>query len=96
MELPDDLQPLYSNVARIYHTPSDFLIDFARILPGQRSNPVLSRVIMSPLGAKLFLRALGENLARYETQFGEILIPQSDSGLANDLFKSVQPPNPDE
>ncbi len=96
MELPDDLQPVYSNVARIFHTPSDFLIDFARVLPGQASNPVLGRIIMSPLGAKLFLRALTENVARFESQFGEINIPPGDTGLANDLFKRVQPPNSSE
>jgi len=71
MELPEDLSPVYSNLARISHTPTDMVIDFSRMLPGQGRMPVLSRVILSPLGAKLLLRALSENMARYEAAFGE-------------------------
>ncbi len=93
MELPDDLEPVYTNLARISHTPSEMAVDFARILPGQRKIPVLVRVLLSPVGAKLLLRALSENIARYEAAFGEIRLP-GESGLANDLFKSVHPPEP--
>lgn len=93
MELPDDLEPVYTNLARISHTPSEMAVDFARILPGQRKIPVLVRVLLSPVGAKLLLRALAENIARYEAAFGEIRLP-GESGLANDLFKSVHPPEP--
>jgi len=91
MELPPDLEPIYSNIARISHTPSDFILDFARVLPGQAANKVLTRLVMSPIGAKLFIRALGENLARYEAHFGEIMLPQGDSGLAGGLFRRPQP-----
>lgn len=93
MELPDELEPVYSNLARISHTPSELAVDFSRILPGQKKMPVLVRVLLSPVGAKLLLRALAENIARYEAAFGEIRLP-GDSGLANDLFKSVHPPEP--
>jgi len=93
MELPDDLEPVYSNLARISHTPSELAVDFARILPGQKKIPVLVRVLLSPMGAKLLLRALAENIARYETAFGEIRLP-GDTGLAGDLFRSVHPPEP--
>lgn len=93
MELPDDLEPVYSNLARISHTPSELAVDFARILPGQRKISVLVRVLLSPLGAKLLLRALAENISRYETAFGEIRLP-GDTGLADNLFKSVLPPDP--
>ena len=93
MELPDELVPVYSNLARISHTPSELAVDFARILPGQKKLPVLVRVLLSPVGAKLLLRALAENIARYEATFGEIHLP-GDSGLATDLFKSVHPPEP--
>ncbi len=96
MELPEDLAPQYSNVARISHTPSDFVLDFARALPGQANAPVISRLVMSPLGAKLFLRALAENLARFETLYGEIVIPAGDAGLANDLFRRIHPPDSSE
>lgn len=93
LELPEDLEPIYSNLARISHTPSELTIDFSRILPGQQKLSVLVRVLLSPVGAKLLLRALAENLARYEAAFGEIRLP-GDTGLADSLFKSVIPPNP--
>ena len=53
---------------------------------------VSSRIVMSPLGAKLLYRALAENLAKYEAAFGEIKVPGSGS-LAEHLFR---PPNPPE
>lgn len=93
MEIPDDLKAVYSNVARISHTPFDFTLDFSQALPGRPQAQILSRIIMSPVGAKLFMRALADNIARFETIFGEIALPKGDSGLANDLFKKVQPPD---
>ena len=94
MEVPEDLEPVYSNIARISHTPSEMTVDFARLLPGQKQMTVLTRVLLSPVGAKLLLRALTENITRYEAAFGEIRIPGGDSGLANDLFGRVHPPEP--
>jgi hypothetical protein len=94
MELPEDLAPIYSNTARISHTPFDFILDFTRLLPGETRARVLARLVMSPAAAKLFLRALGENLARYESTFGEIVLPKGDSGLADTLFRRAHPPEP--
>jgi hypothetical protein len=93
MELPEDLEPVYSNLARISHTPSELTVDFCRLLPGQKRIPVLARILLSPVGAKLLLRALAENIARYEASFGEIILP-GNSGLADDLFRQVHPPEP--
>lgn len=93
LELPADLEPVYVNVVRISHSPAELVFDFARMLPGLAAARVLARVLMSPMSAKLFHRALGENLARYEASFGEIATPR-DSGLANDLFRSIHPPEP--
>ncbi len=92
LELPEDLVPIYSNIARISHTPSEFVLDFSRILPGQLNLSVASRVLMSPVAAKLFLRALTENIARYETVFGVINLP--GNSLATDLFRNIHPPEP--
>jgi hypothetical protein len=85
MELPAGLEAVYSNLVRISHTPAELVFDFARLLPGQAVGRVVSRLIMSPVGAKLFYRALAENLARYEAAFGEIPLPGA-SALANNLF----------
>ncbi len=41
----------------------------------------------------MFLRALADNISRYEATFGEIVLPKGDSGLATDLFRKVQPPD---
>jgi hypothetical protein len=95
MEMPENLEPVYSNLARISHTPSELVVDFSRMLPAQTSFRVLARILMSPVGAKLLHRALGENLARYEASFGEIRVP-GDNGLAGDLFRQVHPPKPPE
>ena len=91
--LPPDLEAAYTNIARIMHTPSELIFDFAAFLPGSSGPRVVSRLVMSPVAAKLFYRALGENLSRYEAVFGEIATP-GDSNLAGDLFRSIQPPGP--
>jgi hypothetical protein len=68
-------------------------MDFAHALPGEAKAVIKSRLLMSPLSAKLFYRALGENLARYEAAFGEISVP-TNSSLADHLFRPHQPPEP--
>ena len=93
MEIVEGLKPLYTNLARISHSPADIVIDFAQILPGEGKAVVQARILMTPLSAKLLLRALQENLARYETAFGEINVPHGSS-LADNLFKGLQPPEP--
>ena len=87
------MEPVYANLVRISHTPAELVLDFARLLPGDSIARVVARLLMSPVGAKLFYRALGENLARYESAFGEIRIP-GDTGLADELFRPVHPPGP--
>lgn len=91
IEVPSDLEPTYVNMARISHSPAEIIMDFACILPGDDKTTVVSRMLMSPLGAKLFLRALNENLSRYEAIFGEIKLP-GDASLANSLFRNITPP----
>jgi len=88
IEFPPDLEPAYSNLARITHTPSEFVFDFAQILPGMKTPKFKSRILLSPLSAKLIYKALGDNLAKYEANFGEITLPGGTS-LAESLF---QPP----
>jgi hypothetical protein len=96
LELPPSLEPIYSNMVRISHSPLEIVLDFARMLPGQSLPRVQARLLMSPVGAKLFYQALGENLARFESSFGEITLP-GNPNLASELFGSVQPPkNPPE
>lgn len=93
LEIPSGLEATYANLARISHSPADIVMDFAHALPGETKATVKARLLMSPLSAKLFHRALGENLARYEASFGEIVIPVNTS-LADHLFRPHQPPEP--
>ena len=62
----------YANFANIIHSPSEFVLDFGRIMPGRAEARVGSRVIMTPQHAKQFLQALAHNVSLYEQKFGTI------------------------
>ncbi len=85
-ELPPTLEPVYSNFAIITHTPSELMMDLARLMPNTPKAKIVARIILTPMNAKLLSKALVENLAKFEAQYGEITIP---TGLADQLF---QPP----
>lgn len=93
LENPQGLGTVYTNLARIAHSPADIVIDFAHLLPGEKNATVNARVLMTPLSAKLLLRALAENISRYEAAFGEINLPVN-STLAESLFRPQHPPEP--
>ena len=93
INVPEGMEPAYTNLARISHSPADIVIDFAHILPGETVANIRSRVVMTPLSAKLLLHALTENLARYEAAFGEISLPR-DNSLVESLFRPPHPPEP--
>ena len=94
LDVPGTLEPIYANMVRITHMPSEMVFDFALKLPGQQPAQVLSQVMMSPLSSKLFHRALTENLAKYEAVFGEITIPGEQSlGEYSKLFRPPQSPD---
>lgn len=63
---------IYANLAIISHSPSEIIIDFARVMPGVQKARVRSRIIMTPQHARLMERALSDNLKKFEKQFGEI------------------------
>ena len=65
----------YSNLAIITHSHSEFIIDFAEMLPGLPKPEIASRIIMTPEHAKRLLAALNENIGKYENQFGRIELP---------------------
>jgi hypothetical protein len=87
IEIPPNLDAIYTNFALITHSPSEVLIDFARVLPNMHAR-VQVRLVMTPLNAKLLLHALTENLSKFEAQFGEIVVP---THLADHLFKPPRP-----
>jgi len=74
---PDLVHETYSNLALITHSQSEFMVDFAQMGPGLPKAQVRSRIIMTPDHAKRLLAALGENIEKYEAQFGEIRLQNS-------------------
>lgn len=80
VELDDTVaQGTYANLAIISHSTSEFVLDFAAVLPGVQKAKVKSRVILAPEHAKRLLLSLQENIARYESNVGKINIPQIPS-----------------
>jgi hypothetical protein len=76
IELPQDLEAIYSNFALITHSPSEIVVDFAKLLPNVPKAKVYARIVMTPMNAKLLHRALGDNLGKFEDKFGEIKTPE--------------------
>lgn len=73
IELPEEVaEGVYSNLAIISHSHSEFVIDFVRLLPNVPKAKVKSRVIITPEHAKRFLKALADNIEKYEAQHGFI------------------------
>lgn len=78
---PKDEGGVYSNVATVMSSETDFILDFGMILPGSEYIRIGSRVIMNPRTAKQLLMALSHNLHNFENKFGEIKLPHSPSGM---------------
>lgn len=72
---PEVAKGVYSNFQIVSHAPTEFVIDFANMLPCQPQAQVNSRIIMTPQVAKRLLGALNENIQRYEKEFGRITEP---------------------
>jgi hypothetical protein len=73
IELNEEVaQGIYSNLAVITHSSSEFVIDFIRIMPGIPKAQVKSRIILTPEHAKRLLAALQDNIAKYESVNGQI------------------------
>ncbi len=74
-----EAEGIYTNLALISHSPSEFIIDFARVLPGVPKSRVYARVVMTPHHARLLANALEANLKKFEEQFGRIHMPGDPS-----------------
>ena len=72
---PEVAKGHYSNLAIISHSTSEFIIDFASLLPGMPKAAVNSRIILTPEHAKRLLLSLQENIGRYESKMGTINVP---------------------
>jgi hypothetical protein len=65
-------QGVYSNLAIINHSPSEFVLDFISVMPGTPKSKVRSRIILTPQHAKRLNKAIAENISRYEEKHGVI------------------------
>ena len=62
----------YANLAIITHSHSEFVIDFVNVMPGTPKSRVKSRIIFTPMHAKRFMKAMQENISRYEAVHGDV------------------------
>lgn len=74
----------YINFANIIHSPSEFVVDLGRVVPGKTDVKVYSRVIMTPLHAKQLLEALGHNISLFEQKYGEIRLDGAQPFTSNE------------
>ena len=73
IELPEEIaEGVYSNLAIISHSHSEFVLDFIRLMPNVPKAKVKSRVVLTPQHAKRLMKALSDNLVKFEGQFGKI------------------------
>lgn len=73
IELTDEIaEGIYSNLAIIAHSPSEFIIDFIKLMPASPKAKVKSRIILTPQNAKRLYKALAENINKYEATHGAI------------------------
>jgi hypothetical protein len=73
IELSEDTaQGIYSNLAIITHSNSEFVVDFITVMPGVPKAKVKSRIILTPQHAKRLMRALTDNIMKFESQHGKI------------------------
>ena len=80
IELKEDIaQGIYANLAVITHSSSEFIVDFVRVMPGMPKAGVKSRIVLAPEHAKRLLRALEENIAKYERVFGPVRLADEQS-----------------
>lgn len=88
IELKEEVaEGVYSNLAVIAHSSSEFVIDFVRVMPGVAKAQVKSRVVMTPEHIKRLAIALQDNLRKYESQFGEIRLPERQGYIPQTPFK---------
>lgn len=90
LEVPADLAATYANFAVISHSPWEVFLDFAQILPNMPKARVQTRLVLTPANAKMLLKALQENISRFESQHGEIKLPPRPATLADQLFSTIR------
>ena len=81
----------YVNFAVVTHSLAEFILDFIKVLPGVPKSKVKSRIIISPVHAKTFSKALQDNIEKFEKKYGEIKTPTRDISSVFKLPKDKLP-----
>ncbi|MBK7130391.1 MAG: DUF3467 domain-containing protein [Crocinitomicaceae bacterium] len=93
IELSEDISGgIYSNLSVITHSPTEFIVDFIQLMPGVPKGKVRSRVVMAPENAKKLMKAMMDNISKYESTHGTIkehgpvghVIPMNFGGPVNE------------
>jgi hypothetical protein len=85
-----EAEGLYANMAMIMFSPTEMIFDFARIMPRSPKARVQARIIMTPMHAKLLLRALEDNIKKFESRFGEIKVHGNAQAMGKNIgFESI-------
>ncbi len=74
----ENSEGIYSNLVLMNFNNSEFILDFARILPGVPEAKVYSRIVMNPQHTKRLMKLLDKNIEKFEEKFGEINLPEKD------------------
>ncbi len=69
-----EAEGIYSNLVLISHSPSEFILDFARVLPASPKAKIFSRIVMTPSSAKSLFTLLERNLKGFEEKQGKIKV----------------------
>lgn len=85
-----EAEGIYSNFVLLSHSPSEFILDFARILPGAPKAKVFSRIVMTPPNAKALLDTLRKNIEMYEEKHGSIKVAGRTDAPSNIGFRQQE------
>jgi hypothetical protein len=89
IELSEEVaEGVYSNLAIITHSTAEFVLDFIKVMPGMPKAKVKSRVVLTPEHAKRFLKALQDNVNKYEQEHGVIRHTEGPPPLPNELWRA--------
>ena len=78
-----EAEGIYSNLAIITHSPAEFIIDFTRVVPGVPKAKVFSRIISTPQHAKMLLKALKDNIDKFEARLWPPEVPRLPGAWAH-------------
>ena len=87
---PQESEGIYSNFVLMAHSPHEFFLDFARVLPGVPRAKVHARIILTPQTARSLLKTLETRVEAYEAQYGKIRMDGGENASAPNIgFKTT-------